>query len=81
MLNSQVDEIKSKLNVEEVISGYLHIQRAGRNWKAKCPFYNEKIPSFVISPERQMWYCFGCNKGGDIFTFVMKTEGLEFMIH
>ena len=74
-----VDEVKDRLDIVEVISSYLNLEKSGRNFKALCPFHNEKTPSFVVFPESQRWYCFGaCNDGGDVFNFVMRMEGWTF---
>ena len=72
------DEIKQKLSVEEVVGDYLELRRSGRNFKAISPFTSERTPSFMVSPEKQIWHDFSSNKGGDIFSFVMEVEGVEF---
>jgi DNA primase len=78
MSKNDIEKIKERLSIEEVISGYIQIEKAGKNLKARCPFHNEKTPSFYISPDRGSYYCFGCGAKGDIFTFTEQFEGLDF---
>ncbi len=74
-----IDDIKARLDIVDVVSSHVSLQRSGRAFKACCPFHQERTPSFYVNPERQSWHCFGaCSTGGDIFGFIMKAENLEF---
>lgn len=72
------EEIRSRLNIEDVVADYVELRRAGRNFKALSPFTKERTPSFIVSPEKQIWYDFSSNRGGDIFKFVIEMEGVDF---
>lgn len=73
-----LDEILQRCDITEVIQNYIPLKKAGRNFKALCPFHHEKTPSFIVSPDKQIFHCFGCGVGGDVFAFVMKYERMEF---
>jgi len=77
-MSSSVEQIKQKLSIVDVVSTYMKLNKAGKNYKGLSPFSNEKTPSFHVSPERDTYYCFSTNQGGDIFTFVEKMEGVDF---
>lgn len=72
------EEVRSRLNIEDVIGEYMQLKRAGRSWKGLSPFSGEKTPSFFVSPDKQIWHDFSSNKGGDVYAFVMEVEGLDF---
>lgn len=79
MPSSTVDQIKERLDIVQVVGAYIKLEKAGASLKAKCPFHNEKTPSFFVSPARGSYYCFGCGAKGDIFSFVEQFEGLDFV--
>lgn len=78
MAEGEIEEIKRKIDIVDLISSYLPLKKAGRNFKALCPFHSEKTPSFMVSQELQIFKCFGCGEGGDVFAFLKKIEGIEF---
>ena len=73
-----VEEIKNRLAIEDVVAEYVTLKRTGRNWKGLSPFNSEKTPSFVVSPEKQIWHDFSSGRGGNVFSFVMEMEGIDF---
>lgn len=76
---SHSDEIKAKLDIADIVGEYINLKAAGSNFRGLCPFHNEKTPSLMVSPDKQIWHCFGCGKGGDLISFVMGMEGLDFV--
>ena len=76
---SFLEELKQRCDIEQIISAYVPLKRTGRTYKGLCPFHSEKTPSFVVYPESQSFYCFGCGAGGDVITFIRRQENLEYV--
>ena len=74
-----IDEVRQTNDIVDIISQYVHLKRSGRNYFGLCPFHNEKSPSFSVSPDKQIFHCFGCGVGGNVFTFLTKIEGISFV--
>jgi DNA primase len=77
-MDSEVQQIKDRINIVEIIGQYVQLKRAGRNFSGRCPFHNERTPSFMVSPERGTYICFGCGEKGDAFSFMQKMDGTDF---
>lgn len=77
-MSDETDLIKERLDLADIIGEYLPLKQAGSHWKGLCPFHQEKTPSFIVSPSKGIWHCFGCSESGDVFTFVQRLEGLDF---
>ena len=76
--NTEIERVRERIDIVDLIGGYVQLKKTGRSYKGLCPFHQEKTPSFIVFPETQGFHCFGCGQGGDAFTFLMKVEGLEF---
>ena len=74
-----VEQVRQRSDVVDIISSYVNLKRTGSNYVGLCPFHNEKTASFSVSPSKQMYYCFGCGAGGNVFTFLMEYENLTFV--
>ena len=74
-----IEEVRQANDIVDVISQYVHLKRSGRNFFGLCPFHNEKSPSFSVSPDKQIFHCFGCGVGGNVFTFLSRIEGINFV--
>jgi DNA primase len=78
ILSSTIDEIRNKADLLQIVGEYVPLKKRGKNYLGLCPFHSEKTPSFTVSPEKQIFHCFGCNEGGNVFAFLMKIENISF---